>query len=332
MAHRREFLEQALAFAALGTVGVTERIAAGDEAAAGRAAAGSQRRWRTAFGLNGFMSSESTFGGEYPLWEVLEFAQQEGFEGIELVEGWPKGMYPSCDQTSRIASLKGLFARYNLKIFSIQTAGAGAFQADKSLRDEWVKKFAQYASFARQVGCECVGYWPGGSLGGQTVDAAIDNLILSLREAAKIVSDNELLLSVEIEPPFEFNTIDQLIRIIDGVDHPLVKGQYDPSHFDLFNGGTGKPEELLEKFGVHRLGYIHFTDSDGTLFKGTSRHLPCGDGHINIRKSLEILWKGGYEGWIMIDAWMTPDPYDACRKGRLAIETARREFTRTNLR
>jgi sugar phosphate isomerase/epimerase len=274
------------------------------------------------------MSSESVFSNLFPLWEVLDFAQKEGFEGIELVEGWPRGMYPGPEEDARIASLRSLFARYNLKIFSIQTGAAGAFRKDRAAREAWLKSFAGWARFARKAGCECIGTWPGGDLDGQTLDQALDALVGSLKEVAKIVSDEELLCSVEIEPPFVFNTIEHLVRIVDGVDHPLVKGMYDPSHYDLMNGSKGKPEELLERFGVHRLGYVHFTDTDGTIFNGTSKHLPCGDGHIDVRKSLETLWKGGYEGWIMIDPWMTKDPYDACRKGRLAIEAARREFTK----
>jgi sugar phosphate isomerase/epimerase len=321
MIRRRDFLRGSVAAAAgAGLASLPCGSAVGGE---GRRASGSQRRWRTAFGLNGFMSSESTFGNNFPIWEVLEFAQQEGFDGIELVEGWPKGMYPGPDDDARIASLRSFVSRYNVKIFSIQTGAAGAFRKDRSAREAWVKAFAGWARFARKAGCECIGTWPGGDLDGQSIDQAIDVLVESLKEVSKIVSDEDLLCSVEIEPPFVFNKIEHLIRIVDGVDHPRVKGMYDPSHFDLMNGGTGKPEELLERFGVHRLGYIHFTDTDGTIFNGTSKHLPCGDGHIDVPRSLETLWKGGYEGWIMIDAWMTKDPYDACRKGRRAVEAAR---------
>jgi len=273
------------------------------------------------------MSSESEFGNSFPIWEVLEFAQGEGFEGIELVSGWPKP-YPGGDDDRSIASLRGFFSRYNLKIFSIQTAAAGAFRKSRGARQDWLGKFANWARFARKAGCECIGIWPGGGLDGQSLEEGRDRLIESLKEVAKIVSDEDLLASVEIEPPFVFHTIEDLIAIIDGVGHPRVRGMYDPSHFDLMNGGKGKPEELLLKFGVHRLGYIHLTDTDGTQFGGTSRHLACGDGHVDIRKSLEILWNGGYEGWIMIDAWKIKDPYDACRKGRIAIETARRELGR----
>jgi sugar phosphate isomerase/epimerase len=277
-----------------------------------------------AFGLNGYESSENSFKNNFPIWEVLEFAQREGFEGIELVPHWPhRAMYVDPADDARIASLRGFFARYNLKIFSIQTFGQDAFQASRSVRDGWVKRFAALAHFAHRAGCECIGYWPMGDVGGQTVDQAIDSLVSSLREMGKIVSDEELMLGIEIEPPFAFNRPEHAIRILDGADHPQVKWIYDPSHFDLMTGSRGKPHEMLEQLGVRRIAYIQFTDTDGTLFHGTSKHLPCGDGHIDVRASLETLWNGGFEGWFMIDAWDTRDPFDACRKGRRAVETWR---------
>jgi sugar phosphate isomerase/epimerase len=72
--------------------------------------------------------------------------------------------------------------------------------------------------------------------------------------------------------------------------------------------------------GVQNIGHVHLTDTDGTLYEGTSKHLACGDGHCDIEKSLHILYKGGYRGWIMIDEWMIKDVYDACRKCKNAIE------------
>ena len=72
---------------------------------------------------------------------------------------------------------------------------------------------------------------------------------------------------------------------------------------------------------MKNIGCVHLTDTDGTLRDGgTSKHLPCGDGHANIDISLATLRDGGFQGWIMIDAWEIPDPYEACVKGRQAIE------------
>ena len=81
---------------------------------------------------------------------------------------------------------------------------------------------------------------------------------------------------------------------------------------------------MIKRLGVQNVGYLHLTDCDGTLRDGgTSKHLPCGEGHIDIAGALATLREGGFAGWIMIDAWETPDPYVANRKGKEAIDRAR---------
>jgi sugar phosphate isomerase/epimerase len=308
-------------FASENATADTPKNEAANDRHSDKKAQGNERRWRMAFGLNGFESSEVSFGNSFPIWEVLEFAQREGFEGIEIVPNWPhKNMYVDPNDDAKINSLRELFARYHLKIFSIQTSGQESFQASEAVRREWIKRFATLAAFARKVGCDCIGFWPGGDPGGQNIDQAIASLVGSLREMGKIMADNNMLLGVEIEPPFFFNKEEHLVRLLDGADHPNVKAIYDPSHFDLMTGSRGKPHEMLARVGVDRIAYMQFTDSDGTLFHTTSKHLPCGDGHIDIRASLDMLWKGGFNGWFMIDAWDTKDPYDACRKGMVAVQ------------
>ena len=37
---------------------------------------------------------------------------------------------------------------------------------------------------------------------------------------------------------------------------------------------------------------------------------------------LKILKDGGFRGWIMVDEWEVPDPYDACIKCKSAIDLA----------
>ena len=81
--------------------------------------------------------------------------------------------------------------------------------------------------------------------------------------------------------------------------------------------------EMLSRIGVEHIGYVHLTDTDGTLRDGgTSKHLACGDGHANIATSLDTLYQGGFRGWVMIDGWEIPDVHDACVKGKRAIDAA----------
>jgi sugar phosphate isomerase/epimerase len=282
-------------------------------------------RWKTAVGLNGFASASAKYGKTFPIWEVLHFTAEQGFDGVELVGHWPMGGYPRADEKTRIAALRRLYDAFGLQVFSIQTGAGGAFDPDPEARNRWLEEFRDQARFAKAAGAECIGMWPGGPLRGQSIDQAIDRLAGSFREAGKIAQEVGLLAAFEIEPPFVFNTEEHLRRILVQTGHAAVKVIYDPSHFDLMNGSTGRPHEMLERIGVENIGYVQLTDTDGTLRDGgTSKHLPCGDGHAHVDISLATLRDGGFQGWIMIDAWEIPDPYDACVKGKRAIEKALR--------
>ncbi len=279
--------------------------------------------WKTAIGLNGFQSGVRKYQKNYPIWEVLDFAQREGFNGVELVSDWPQGGYPTAVETERIRELRRLYDRYGLGIFSIQIGADGAFDPDAAQRRAWIEQTADRLQLARQLGCSCVGMWPGGGLRGQSIELAIARLAESFLAVADLAAEQGILAAFEIEPPFVFNTEAHLKRILELVNHPNLKTIYDPSHFDLMNGSTGRPHEMLQRIGVANIGYVHLTDTDGTLRDGgTSKHLACGDGHASIPESLRVLREGGFRGWLMIDAWEVPDPYDAGRKGLAMIRRA----------
>lgn len=294
---------------------------AGALMAARRAAAEKPGKWPMGLGLNGFMSSGQDYGRDYPIWEVLKFASDAGFRGIELVEGWPQGGYPKAEEERRVAALRGLYDKYNLRVYTFQNGGADAHAADPERRRAWLEDFRARVRLAKALGCDFIGHWPGGGLeGNPNVDAAITHLAKSYHEAAAVCADAGMHLSFEIEPPFIFNTCEHLERILAEADHPACRTNYDPSHFDLMWGSRGVPEEMLRRVGAERIGHVHLTDTDGTLFNGTSKHLPCGDGHCDTAAALRVLYDGGYTGWIMVDGWKIVDVYDAARKGKKAVD------------
>ncbi len=287
----------------------------------GASAQSGQAQWKTAIGLNGFSSSARKYDKTFPIWEVLDYAARSGFDGVELMRGWPMGNYPGADETERITALKRLYDQYGLQVFSLQASGRGAFAADERMRKQFLKVIRGQVKFAQAVGCDCIGLWPGGPLRGQTLDQAITHFAGSMREMARIADDSGIIAAFEIEPPFVFHSEESLRRILEEANDPRVKTIYDSSHFDLFNGSTGKPHELLKRIGVENIGYVHFTDTDGTIRDGgTSKHLAADDGHLDVPASFKTLKDGGFKGWIMIDSWQIPDPYDASTKGLAAIK------------
>jgi len=280
-------------------------------------------QWKTAVGLNGFQSGSRKYKKNYPIWEIAEFASREGFDGVELVWDWPMGPYPEATEKTRVEALRKFWERYHLQIFSIQLGADGAFHTNPDTRKRWLDTFADRIQLAHELGCACVGLWPYGALGEQTVDQAIEHLGRSFSAAATMAQKFGILAAFEIEPPFAFNREEHYVKILAVANHPNLKGIYDPSHFDLMTGSTGRPHEMLQRVGVKNIGYVQFTDGDGTLRDGgTSKHMACGDGHIDVETSLKVLRDGGFSGWIMIDEWEVPDPYDACVKGLKAIRKA----------
>jgi|LSQX01.1.fsa_nt_gb sugar phosphate isomerase/epimerase len=286
------------------------------------------RQWKCGLGLNGFMSSANHFEKNYPLWEILDYATKAGFDGIELVDGWPQGTYPNWQEKERIDSLRRLYDLYGLQIYSMQTGGGDSYASSPEARREWLKRFRGDLLLCKSLGGDFLGHWPGGGLeGNKNVDEAIKNLGASYKEAAKICADMGMFFSFEIEPPFLFNTYEHLEKILAEADHPACKTNYDPSHFDVMTGSTGKPEDMLRKLGVEHIGHVHLTDTDGTQFNGTSTHLPCGEGYCDIQASMRLLWEGGFDGWVMIDGWMIEDVYRAATKGIEAIRTAQQTLS-----
>lgn len=282
-------------------------------------------RWPISFGLNGFESGVRKYRKNYPIWEILEFAQQNRFDGIELVSNWPAGEYPASSEMERIAALRRLYDKYGLRIFSIQLSAGGAFDPGEDIRNKWLDEFQDRVKLARALGANCVGLWPGGGLRGQSIEQAIERLAQSFRLAGEVAAREEILVSFEIEPPFVFNTEAHLRSILQATDHPNLKTIYDPSHFDLMSGSVGKPHEMLRRIGVKHIGYVHFTDCDGTLRDGgTSKHLAAGEGHIDVPASFATLRDGGFQGWINMDTWEVPNPYAAALAGKKAAEAGMR--------
>jgi len=56
-------------------------------------------------------------------------------------------------------------------------------------RKAWLAEFRDRVALAQQLGCDCVGMWPGGGLRGQTIDLAIEQLAGAFREAGRIAED-----------------------------------------------------------------------------------------------------------------------------------------------
>ena len=213
--------------------------------------------WKTAIGPERFPVRLRKYKKNYPIWEVLDFASRHGFEGVELVGDWPCGGYPAAKEKDRVralaATLRLFWAAHLLdptrRRWRLRSGRSGATS------NGWSNS-ATASNSPEQLGCDCVGMWPGGGLRGQTIDQAIDRAGADVpRGRARSPATWACWPASRSSRVFVFNKEDHYLRILHGADHPALKGIYDPSHFDQMNGATGSRRNCCSARGreEHRL-------------------------------------------------------------------------------
>jgi sugar phosphate isomerase/epimerase len=295
-----------------------------------------EKFWKTAIGLNGFGSAERAYKRRYELDDILKYARDDGFDGIELWGNF-HGPYPDPNDDTAVSALRRHIESFHLQIFSIQSAprGGRALDVDPEQRRAYTRALSGQIDLAKKLGCVCAGMWPPALAAAKdlTEDQIIDRLAECIRPVVRHAVEQGITLSIEGEPPLVINTPARYQKLFAAVGMKEFKVIFDPSHFDLLTGGKCRPDILLRELGVERVGYVQLTDGDGTLRTlpngrtGTSKHLAAGEGKYDIAGLLDILYGGGYRGWIQMDTWETEDPFKASTAGRKAVEAARRKYS-----
>jgi sugar phosphate isomerase/epimerase len=296
---------------------LTRRLFLAQMMAAGCATAPEPSRWKMAIGLNGFGSSEQYHDKSYDYDEILAFARDEGFAGIELWRNWREG-YPDPADDAAIRAARQKIESYGLQVFSIQAgvSGANPISSAEAERESYRQKLKGQVDLAVKFGCDAMGLWAGGRPDDEiSEDQLIERFAGVVKPVARYAVEQGIFLAIEGEPPLIINTVERYHKLFDAVAMDEFKVIFDPSHFDVLGGAEGRPEDLLLDLGVERVGYVQFCDGDSTIRPfpngrgGTSRHLACGQGVYDIPKLCRILDEGGFEGWFQIDSWATEDAY-----------------------
>ncbi|MHA7130895.1 sugar phosphate isomerase/epimerase family protein [Algoriphagus namhaensis] len=94
---------------------------------------------------------------------------------------------------------------------------------------------------------------------------------------------------------FLCNTMTQLDRLLQAVDHPNMKAMFDTHHANMEEKKLG---EAIEFIGP-KLGHFHISEND----RGTP-----GSGHIDFDEVFSALAKVNYEGWLTIEGFTRNDP------------------------
>lgn len=135
----------------------------------------------------------------------------------------------------------------------------------------------------------------------------------------------ELGLTFGVRPAFEYlgfvddiNSIDAAIEIITNSQHSQATIVLDPFH--CFRGGAGF--ESIAKLSSEQIAISHFNDTPASPSRleqhDHSRVMP-GEGHLDLRRYLDLLRGTGYRRWLSLelfreDLWAS-DPREVAKLG-----------------
>jgi len=135
----------------------------------------------------------------------------------------------------------------------------------------------------------------------------------------------EIGLAMGVKPAMEFlgfvediNTIEDALEVVTKADHPAGTVVLDPFH--IFRGGGSL--ESIAKLRSEQIAIMHFNDTPAapprTQQHDKDRVYP-GDGHLNLKRELDLLRKIGYDRWLSLelfreDLWAC-NPLEVARVG-----------------
>ena len=100
-------------------------------------------------------------------------------------------------------------------------------------------------------------------------------------------------------------SVDSLLRLIEHVDRPNFKANFDTAHF------SAQRENVvlaLAKLKGH-FANVHIADNDPS----NTDHLPIGEGSIDWKEFLRTLHQMGYTGYLGLDLGLTDSLLDGYR-------------------
>ncbi|MFN0199167.1 MAG: sugar phosphate isomerase/epimerase family protein [Planctomycetaceae bacterium] len=244
-----------------------------------------------------------------PILEKIRIAGMVGYAAIEL---WHDDIDVYLSQGGKLADIKKALDDQGLQVpTTIYLKGWFETTGEEHRRelDECKRRMQQAAA----VGAEFIIAGPPGG----KADYA-----LGAKNYCELL---EIGLGFGVKPAMEFlgfvddlNTIEKALRVVQEAGHPAGSVVLDPFH--IFRGGGSM--ESISLLKADQIAISHFNDTPASPPRveqhDKDRVMP-GDGHLDLRRYLQLLKQTGYKRWLSLelfreDLWRQ-DPEAVARIG-----------------
>lgn len=246
---------------------------------------------------------------EWDLETALARGREMGFDGIDFRGLGPhrfdesKGRYVDFDLditrtgafTDDLDATRGRIRDSGLEVAGL-SSGVRFVSLAGADRAKMLDEGRRYIALAKELGCGMVRVFGGGFNAEKKAQAdATGEIVSGLKELAPAAADAGVVIGLETHD--NWTATDTMRPIFEQVDSPAVGALWDVNH-PLRSAGES-PEMTWANIGSW-ICYTHFKDS-AVGEDGKVSHKLQGEGTLPLQKFVDVLARGGYDGWLTLE-------------------------------
>jgi sugar phosphate isomerase/epimerase len=236
--------------------------------------------------------SYSTLGcPDWPFDKIVEFAAAHGYTGLEI-RGLLRQMdLPLCPEFSKekIAGTLSLMKASGLRFVDLGSS-CNLHIADAVQREKNMEEARRFIDLAQQINCPFIRVFPNTLPKEETKQQTLDRMAQGLRQLAEYAKGSDVNVLMETHGDLVY--ADDVVSLMQAVNHKQAG-----LIWDVTNMWTATKEPVAEVYAKlnHYIKHTHIKDAK--LVDGKPQYTFLGKGEVPIFEAIQLLKKGGYNGY-----------------------------------
>lgn len=232
--------------------------------------------------------------------KTLQLAMKYELDGVEIRSVWEKG--PHELNAKDIEEMKNIIGDTDLEVCGISSPFFKCHMDDPKEIKQHMEILKKSIQLGQHLGTNYIRgftFWDKGNF-----DTFFDQIIEQFQEPLKILEREKAILILEFDPSVFATNAKKLVKIIEAIESPYVKGLWDPGN-DIYDPDGEEPfpagYDMIKPYMVH----MHLKDAkkghDGKIIA-----TPIGEGDVKYKEHFQQLLKDEYDGYVVLETHYRP--------------------------
>jgi L-ribulose-5-phosphate 3-epimerase len=232
--------------------------------------------------------------------EAVGLAAKYGLDGVEIRSVWEKGPHELTRQDIR--RIKDILLEYGMETCAISAPFFKCHINDKEAVEEHIDILKKCIALAQELETDKVRgftFWKEGDF-----DQYLSQIIDRFEKPVQILKDEDIILALEFDPSVFASNAQKLVKVIEGINSPNVRGLWDPGN-DIYDPEGEVP--YPDGYRIIKPHMVHMHLKDARIFEnGKIIGVPIGEGQVGYIEHFKALLEDDYDGYVVLETHYRP--------------------------